>query len=83
VSTVNIDLIGCNKVVEFQDEDNLEQILEKINYLGYGTTVIKLESTSSSSTKDDRLTERTVMIAIDGMYCEHCQSELWKHFSTQ
>jgi Cu+-exporting ATPase len=80
VSNVNIDLVGCSGVVEFKDKDNLEQILEKIDDLGYDATIVKVEGTDASRTEDDRPVERTVMIAIDGMYCEHCPERILKAF---
>jgi Cu+-exporting ATPase len=81
ISNVNIDLVGCNGVVEFEDKNNLEQILDKIDDLGYDATVVKVESTDFSSVEDDRPTERTVVIAIDGMYCEHCPQRIMQAFS--
>jgi P-type Cu+ transporter len=80
ISNVNVDLVGCNGVVEFEDKNNLEQILEIIDDLGYDATVVKVESTDVSSMEDDRPTERTVMIAIDGMYCEHCPKRIVQAF---
>ena len=80
VSNVHIDLVGCNGVVEFEDNTNLEKILEKIDDMGYDATVIKVESTDTSITEEDGPAERTVMIAIDGMYCEHCPERIMKTF---
>ena len=76
VSDIKIDLIGCNGVVVYKDKNNLEQILEKIDDLGYDATVVKVESIDTSRTEDDRPAERTVMIAIDGMYCAHCPAQI-------
>lgn len=78
VSNVNIDLLGCSGVVEFEERENLDQVLEKIDDLGYDATLIKVESAEVSSTKSDRPAERTVMIVIDGMYCEHCPGRVMR-----
>ena len=80
VSSIRIDLIGCSGVIEFDVKNHLEQILEKIDDLGYDATVVKVESTDTSKSIDERPTERTVVIAINGMYCEHCPERIMKAF---
>ena len=78
VSHVNIDLVSCSGVVEFENKDNLEQVLEKIEELGFESTVVQVESSDASKTEDDGLSERTITIAIDGMYCESCPGRIVK-----
>jgi heavy metal translocating P-type ATPase len=80
VTNVNIDLVGCSGVVEFENKDNLESILQKIDDLGYDAAVIKVESCDASETENDGPRERTVVIAIDGMYSEHCPERIMKAF---
>ena len=82
VTTVNIDLVGCSGVVEFENKDNLESILEKIDDLGYDATVVRVENCYASETENDGPRERTVVIAIDGMFCEHCPQRIMKAFVT-
>jgi P-type Cu+ transporter len=80
VAKVNIDLVGCSGVVEFENKDNLESILEKIDDLGYDATVVKVENCDAPETENDGPRERTVVIAIDGMFCEHCPQRIMKAF---
>ena len=72
VSSVNIDLIGNSGIVEFEPEDKLENILEKIDDLGYDATVAHLEKIDISLQKEEKPSERNIAISIEGMFCEHC-----------
>ena len=81
VSSVNIDLVGCSGTVGFEGRENLTAILEKIDDLGYDATVMKVESSDTSRSINERPTERTVVIAIGGMYCEHCPERIMKAFA--
>jgi P-type Cu+ transporter len=78
VLKVSIDLVGCSGVVEFERKENVNKILEKIDDLGYDATTIKVESIGDSTEQQTGPVERTVMIAIDGMYCEHCPERIMK-----
>jgi len=81
VTNVSIDLVGCSGVVEFENKDNLESILKKIDDLGYDAAVIKVESCDAPEAESDSPRERTVVIAIDGMYCEQCPGRIMKAFT--
>lgn len=70
VQSVNVDLVGNSGVVIFRDKQNLDAILEKIDDLGYDASVVKVEATANSA--QSNVSERTVQIKVDGMYCEHC-----------
>lgn len=75
VDTINVTLMTNSAQVIFKGRDNLNVVLEKVDDLGYDCT---LESCSAiDSPKQNELTSvtenrRTVMLRIDGMYCEHC-----------
>ncbi|EXJ83033.1 hypothetical protein A1O3_06850 [Capronia epimyces CBS 606.96] len=74
VRSVNIDLVGNRGIVCFEGEHNLGAILQEIDDLGYGCTVVKVEGDSRSPRSNE--IERTLRIKIDGMYCEHCPGNI-------
>lgn len=74
IESVNIDLVGSSGTILFSGKEHLDRILEKIDDLGYEATVVKVESICSST--QTRSLERTVQIQIDGMYCEHCPTNI-------
>ncbi|EXJ87674.1 hypothetical protein A1O1_04598 [Capronia coronata CBS 617.96] len=74
VRSADIDLVGNRGVVYFEDEHNLDALLEKVDDLGYDCAVVKVEGSSSSPTPGGN--ERVVQIKIDGMYCEHCPENI-------
>ena len=78
VRCINIDLIGCSGVVEFEGKDNLDQILEKVDDLGYDAKVVKIEEAESNPVSEVKLqtADRTITLAIAGMYCEHCPGRI-------
>ena len=75
VDTINVTLMTNSAHVTFTGRDNLDAILEKVDDLGYDCI---LESCAAiDPPKQNELTivtdnRRTVMLRIDGMYCEHC-----------
>ncbi|KIW53171.1 hypothetical protein PV05_08763 [Exophiala xenobiotica] len=70
VRSVNVDLVGNRGDIVFEDKHNLDAILQKIDDLGYDATVMKLEPTNAAARP--KVSERTVQIRIEGMYCELC-----------
>ena len=74
VRSINIDLIGCSGIVEFEGKENLDQVLEKIDDLGYDAKVVKIEGVESNTVSEDEMqtADRTITFAVVGMYCEHC-----------
>lgn len=74
VRSVDIDLIGGRGVVCFQDEHNLDAVLEKIDDLGYDGTVVEVDGAPKPPGFERN--ERTIQLKIDGMYCEHCPENI-------
>jgi heavy metal translocating P-type ATPase len=77
VNIVSIDFVTNSGAVEFEGEDHLDEIKEKIEDLGYDVIVITCESLDQKSDLSDRqLTERTTMVKINGMFSHHCPSQV-------
>ncbi|KIW65487.1 hypothetical protein PV04_07744 [Phialophora macrospora] len=74
VKDVNVDLVGNRGLISFSGKKNLELLLEKIDDLGYDATVVKVEDTTKKAAA--RKQERTVQLKVDGMYCDHCPSNI-------
>ncbi|KAA6415305.1 MAG: copper resistance-associated P-type ATPase [Lasallia pustulata] len=74
VDTVNVTLMTNSAQVIFAGRDNLDLILEKVDDLGYDATVEGCIAADPLDQKevDVCLLQRTVMLRINGMYCEHC-----------
>lgn len=75
VTDVNITLMSNSGEVSFRGTDNLDKILEKIDDLGYDSTVIESNAIDEGQGSDDPPTEattRAIQLKIDGMFCEHC-----------
>lgn len=73
VKEVAIDLVGNSGKVLIQGEENVDAVLEKIDDLGYDATIITRESVSQ---EQESTSSRTIMLAIDGMYCDHCPQRI-------
>jgi len=75
VTDVNVSLMSNSGEISFRGTENLDKILEKINDLGYDSTVIESNAIDEGRGSDDPLTEparRGTQLRIDGMFCEHC-----------
>ncbi|KAI9771627.1 MAG: hypothetical protein M1840_001842 [Geoglossum simile] len=76
VKTININLLTNSGVVVFEGKQHLDEIVEKIEGLGYEcsiddcTEVRDGNGAHEEDSEDD--VERTMMIKIAGMFCEHC-----------
>ncbi|CAI7661073.1 unnamed protein product [Penicillium bialowiezense] len=57
--------------VEFEGRDNLDEILEKIDDLGYDAAVTSISPVTNTPEKSTTQA-RTISIRVDGMFCHHC-----------
>lgn len=71
VEEVKVDLVGNSATVEFKDRSTMEQILARIEDLGYGATLVHMEELHPEA-KGHASHERTVQLEITGMYCSNC-----------
>ncbi|RMZ86427.1 hypothetical protein DV736_g6347, partial [Chaetothyriales sp. CBS 134916] len=73
IRSVSIDLVGNSGVIEYDGKDTARGIIERIEDLGYDTEVSSITSLEASARP---MTERTVQIKVDGMYCQHCPPKI-------
>ncbi|KAI9879380.1 MAG: hypothetical protein M1830_008678 [Pleopsidium flavum] len=75
VENVAIDLLSNSGTVIFTGREHLDAIVEKVEDLGYDCTVQECIFAQKDPDEDeDAHAEqgRTVMLSIEGMFCEHC-----------
>lgn len=71
VKDVVVDLLGNSARVQFEGREKLDEILSRIDDLGFDATVIDCEPLAGGS-DDEGPKPRVVQIQIDGMYCANC-----------
>ena len=77
VETVNVTLMTNSARVIFTGKENLQQIVEMVENLGYEAAAENCNSLSL----DERLlktvgSQRSVLLQIEGMFCKHCPSRI-------
>ncbi|CAK44281.1 hypothetical protein ASPNIDRAFT_37207 [Aspergillus niger ATCC 1015] len=77
VTTVSINLLTHSGRVEFEGRDHIDEIVEKIEDLGYDASVDNVTALVADS-HDEPLEERTLSIRVDGMFCHHCPDKVVK-----
>ncbi|KAK2738391.1 hypothetical protein FQN57_007068 [Myotisia sp. PD_48] len=70
VFKVTIDLLGNSGRIEFEGQDNLNDIISRINDLGYDATVIDCTSLAEDVSISPEI--RVIEIRVDGMFCPNC-----------
>ncbi|KUL90545.1 hypothetical protein ZTR_00050 [Talaromyces verruculosus] len=74
VKDVAVDLLSSSARVEFEGKDNVQEIIDGIEDIGYEATLIDCKSAEVDT--HTKPTERTVMIRVDGMFCHHCPEKV-------
>ncbi|KAI1095106.1 heavy metal translocatin [Rostrohypoxylon terebratum] len=69
IKEVNVNLVTGSATVVVDGKAHVEDVLNMIDDLGYGVT---LNDTTKVGEEVVESTERTVMIRVEGTYCEHC-----------
>ncbi|CAG8227220.1 unnamed protein product [Penicillium olsonii] len=71
IQNVTVNLLSHSGRVEFEGQENLDSIIEKIEDLGYDAAITSVSPVKS--TPEVTATQaRTVSIRVDGMFCHHC-----------
>ena len=79
---VNVSLLTNSATVTFVGpKDNIDRIVERIEDRGYGCQVENIVEVGGLQ-EDDELAERTVMIRIAGMFCDHCPQRVLEALSS-
>ncbi|KAJ5644977.1 hypothetical protein N7507_010988 [Penicillium longicatenatum] len=73
VKSVSVNLLSHSGRVEFEGRENLDNIVEKIEDLGYDAVVNSIGSLESEKTT---MQARTISIHVDGMFCHHCPEKI-------
>ncbi|OLN85262.1 putative copper-transporting ATPase HMA5 [Colletotrichum chlorophyti] len=68
-SNVAVNLVTNSATVDFTVEGKQDEIVQSIEDMGYDAT---LNSVSIVKSDNNDAKERTVQIAINGLYCQHC-----------
>ncbi|KAJ5924711.1 hypothetical protein N7466_008898 [Penicillium verhagenii] len=76
VKDVSVNLLSHSGRVEFEEREQLDDIVEKIEDLGYDAVVISVHSLAESSTNVTAMQARTTSILVDGMFCHHCPEKI-------
>lgn len=77
VTKASVNLMSNSGRVEFEQQEKIGEILEKIEDLGYDASLssvgplVPREDDGSNATKP-----RTISIRVDGMFCHHCPEKV-------
>ncbi|KAK5936581.1 hypothetical protein PMZ80_011179 [Knufia obscura] len=79
---VSVSLLTNSATVTFAGpKDNIDQIVDRIEDRGYGCHVENIVQVGGVQ-KDNEQAERTVMISIAGMFCDHCPQRVFEALSS-
>lgn len=73
---VAVNLVSNSATVEFYDEEHANDIVESVEDIGYEASLDKVEAVQEAQTAQNQ--ERTVDIALNGVYCQHCPGRVIK-----
>ncbi|CAL5867523.1 uncharacterized protein PFLUO_LOCUS1742 [Penicillium psychrofluorescens] len=71
---VSVNLLSHSARVEFEGRENLDEIVEKIEDMGYDATVNNVYPVKEI--KESTIQARTISIRVDGMFCHHCPEKI-------
>ncbi|KAJ5818534.1 hypothetical protein N7474_004125 [Penicillium riverlandense] len=75
IRDVSVNLLSHSARVEFEGRENLDEIVEKIEDLGYDAAVNNIQPLKDN--KDSTAVQaRTISILVDGMFCHHCPEKI-------
>ncbi|KAI4166352.1 MAG: hypothetical protein LQ342_000242 [Letrouitia transgressa] len=86
VKTVKVTLLTNSAKVIFSEPDKLDQIVQRVHDLGYDCSSDLLENISHSSDKSAQgsiLPQRSVMLRIEGMFCNDCPARIAKALTSK
>ena len=85
VKSCNVTLMTNSAAVEFEGFEHLSHLVEAVDDLGYGCTVDKYEKLGSAvedeADASDHKVPRSIQLAIDGLFCEHCPPRVIERLS--
>ncbi|KAI3391617.1 hypothetical protein diail_7018 [Diaporthe ilicicola] len=72
-SAVAVNLVSNSATIDFIGKEHADDIVESIEDLGYDATLDKVEPIQQEKTETQ---ERTVELALQGVYCKHCPARV-------
>jgi heavy metal translocating P-type ATPase len=76
IRNVSVNLLSHSGKIEFEGRENLDQIVEKIEDMGYDAAVSSVHTVSAGSDISEPVQKRTISIHVDGMFCHHCPEKV-------
>ncbi|PYI01368.1 putative copper resistance-associated P-type ATPase [Aspergillus sclerotiicarbonarius CBS 121057] len=81
VTEVAVNLLTHSGRVEFEGREHIDDIVEKVEDLGYDASVnsvapLTLDNDDDDDDDDATVEERSVSIHVDGMFCHHCPEKV-------
>jgi P-type Cu+ transporter len=79
VKQIDINLLTHSGTVVFEGKDKLAAIIEKVDDLGYDCSednTVEIRDAADDDDDEEEILERTMMVKIEGMYCEHCPARI-------
>ncbi|KAJ5750241.1 ATPase P-type K/Mg/Cd/Cu/Zn/Na/Ca/Na/H-transporter [Penicillium manginii] len=76
IRNISVNLLSHSGRIEFEGEENLDKIVEKIEDLGYDAVVNSVHPLSEVKDETSSLQPRVVSIHVDGMFCHHCPEKV-------
>ncbi|OOF99959.1 hypothetical protein ASPCADRAFT_138948 [Aspergillus carbonarius ITEM 5010] len=79
VTEVSVNLLTHSGRVQFEGREHVDDIVDKIEDLGYDASVNSVLPLLTDDDGDDAtVEERTVSIHVDGMFCHHCPEKVFQ-----
>ena len=82
IESIAIDLLSNSGTVIFTGKQHLDEIVEKIEDLGYDCTVQECNPVTADGGGAQADQGRSVKLAITGMFCEHCPLKIAEAIET-
>ncbi|EFQ98586.1 copper-transporting ATPase RAN1 [Nannizzia gypsea CBS 118893] len=77
ISNATIHLLGNSGRIEFQGKENLEDIISRIDDLGFEAAIVDCKPLrNNSSAVEEEVKRRTIQIKVEGMFCPHCPQKV-------
>ncbi|KAM5443864.1 hypothetical protein MferCBS31731_001110 [Microsporum ferrugineum] len=77
ITNATIHLLGNSGRVEFQGKENLNDIVTRIEDLGFEATIVDCGPLADDSpASEEGAKRRTIQVKIDGMFCPHCPQKV-------
>ncbi|KAJ5625783.1 hypothetical protein N7510_002092 [Penicillium lagena] len=73
---VSVNLLSHSARVEFEGRENVDEIVEKIEDMGYDAAVNNIYPLKDIKESTTTIQARTISIRVDGMFCHHCPEKI-------